>query len=202
MSRVSEGDARARAACGGFTAIELLLSVAIAVTTLGIAIPATSSALDDMRTSTAARYLAGRIVSARLDAVQRSAPVAFRFERIGGAYAFATFADGNGVRLTEMADGTDPPLTASERLSAHFAGVDFALTGGVPDLDGAVSAADGDGVRIGSARILTLGPDGTATSGTLYLRGRRGQYAVRVLGATGRVRLFQYRPGAREWKAR
>ena len=204
MRRGSNGGAHGRAACGGFTAIELLLSVAIVVTTLGIAIPATSSALEHTRTSTAARYLAGRIVSARLEAVQRSARVALRFERGEGGYTFAAFADGNGngVRTAEMADGTDPPLTASEQLSAHFAGVELALTGGVPDLDGAVSAADGDGVRIGSARILTLGPDGTATSGTLYLRGRRGQYAVRVLGATGRVRLFQYRPGAREWKAR
>ena len=38
------------------------------------------------------------------------------------------------------------------------------------------SAAALDGVRIGSARILTMSPSGTATSGTLYLQGRRAQY--------------------------
>jgi hypothetical protein len=50
----------------------------------------------------------------------------------------------------------------------------------VADVDGDRSTTT-DGVRIGSTRILTLGPDGTATSGTLYVRGRRGQFAVRIL---------------------
>jgi hypothetical protein len=57
-------------------------------------------------------------------------------------------------------------------------------------------------VRIGAARILTMSPDGTATSGTLYVQGRRAQYAVRVLGATGRTRVFKYDTGARTWISR
>ena len=52
---------------------------------------------------------------------------------------------------------------------------------------------------IGSSRILTLGPDGTATSGTLYVRGRRGQYAVRILGITGRTRVLRFHPGTGQW---
>ena len=64
-------------ACGsgagaGFTLIELLLFVAISATLLAIAVPLATSALDDMRTAMAARYLAGRILAARLDALQRS----------------------------------------------------------------------------------------------------------------------------------
>ena len=38
-----------------------------------------------------------------------------------------------------------------------------------------------------------MSADGTATSGTLYVRGRRVQYAVRVLGVTGRTRMLQYK---------
>lgn len=152
----------------------------------------------------AARHLAGRIIGARLDAVQRSARVALRFERVDHDYMVATYADGNrnGVRTAEIADGTDPPIAPGERLSDHFADVSFALSPGVPDLDGSRDAGGMDGVRIGTARILTLGPDGTATSGTVYIRGRQGQYAVRVLGATGRVRIFQYHSGAGEWIGR
>ena len=37
------------------------------------------------------------------------------------------------------------------------------------------------------------------TSGTVYVRGRRSQYAVRVLGATGRTRLLHYHTGQRAW---
>ena len=71
-----------------------------------------------------------------------------------------------------------------------FPGVHFELMPGVPDADGEGGTGE-DGVRIGSARLLTMSADGTATSGTLYIRGRRGQYAVRVLGVTGRTRMLQ-----------
>jgi hypothetical protein len=83
------------------------------------------------------------------------------------------------VRTAEIASGTDPFVTSPEFLGQRFADVQFGLAAGVPDLDGARQGNDGDGVRIsGSSRILTLGPDGTGTSGTLYLRGPRGQYAA------------------------
>jgi hypothetical protein len=80
--------------------------------------------------------------------------------------------------------------------------VRFGLRAHVPDLDGIRASADGDGVRIGTSRILSMGPDGTATAGTLYLRGRRGQYAVRVLGATGRTRVLRYEAGTDTWVTR
>lgn len=195
---------RGARADAGLTVVELLFSLAIVATVLGIAIPQTMSAMDEMRTAMAARYLAGKIVGARLDAVQRSTRVALRFEPADGDYTFATYADGNhnGVLTAEIASGTDPPLSRRQRLGDDFANVRFGLAAGVPDLDGTRQLEDGDGVRIGSAGILTLSPDGTATSGTLYIRGRRGQYAVRVLGATARTRIFQYHSGAREWIAR
>ena len=69
---------------------------------------------------------------------------------------------------------------------------------GYPDVDDQAGTG-ADGVRIGRARIETMSPDGTATPGTLYLHGRRTQFAVRVLGATGRVRVLEYLPGERQW---
>ncbi len=74
----------------------------------------------------------------------------------------------------------------------------FSFSQGLPDADGREGTGE-DGLRIGTARILTMSSDGTATSGTLYIRGRRGQYAVRVLGATGRTRMLQYDTGSRSW---
>ena len=60
----------------------------------------------------------------------------------------------------------------------------------------------GDPVRIGSSSLMSFTPLGTATPGTIYLRGRDGsQYAVRVLGATGRTRVLRDAPGTREWTA-
>ena len=200
----------------GFTTIELLMSVAIVATLMGMAIPLTTSALDEMRTAMAARYLAGRILGARVDALQRSTRVGLRFEpslpsaapigpEIGDIdYTVASYADGNrnGIRTAEILDGTDPLISASEHLSDHFPTVHFGLAAAVPDLDGVRQFDGGDGVRIGSPKILTLSPDGTATSGTLYVRGRQAQYAVRVLGATARTRVFRYQRGANRWVSR
>jgi prepilin-type N-terminal cleavage/methylation domain-containing protein len=201
---VAAGTTLAKADSRGFTLLEVLLAGAIVATVLSMSVPLTTSALDEMRTSMAARYLEGRIMNARMLAVKRSASVALRFEAVGRGYAIAEYADGNGngVRSTEIAAGIDPPLAPRQLLHEQFPTVVFGLRANVPDVDGTRSTADSDGVRVGSSRILTLGPDGTATSGTLYLHGRRGQFAVRVLGATGRTRVLRFDTGTRRWIAR
>ena len=67
----------------------------------------------------------------------------------------------------------------------NFTGVTFGIVEGVPDADGQ-PAAGSDGVRVGVSRLLTMNPDGTSSSGTVYVRGRdRSQYAVRVLACDG-----------------
>ena len=183
----------------GYTLIELLLAVSILATLAGIAVPLASGTVDDLRASGAARHMAARIATIRLDAVRRASTVALRFETDGADYRFTTFLDrdGDGVRAADVTRGIDVPLTSPERLDHHFAGTRFGLQPGVPDLDG--STASSDGVRIGSSSFLSTAPNGSATGGTLYIHGRRRQYAVRVLGATGRVRLFVYDRGARRW---
>jgi hypothetical protein len=187
----------------GLSLVELLFALATSVTVGALAMASTTAAIDEMRTAVAARYIAGRIGSARIDAVRRASAVALRFEAVDGDYVYAPYEDGNGngVRTAEIREGIDRPVGAFERLADKFPGVRFELAPGVPDADGQAGTG-GDGVRIGAARILTMSPDGTATSGTLYIRGRRGQYAVRVLGVTGRTRMLQYQPGNRTWLSR
>ena len=188
----------------GYSLIELLLATSIATTMIGIAVPLVSAAVDEMRVAMAARFLEGRIMNARMTAVKHSTRVGLRFEPVGRDYRFAEYADGNGngVRSTDIAAGTDPELAPGARLRDSFPSIVFGLRAGIPDLDGTTSASDTDGVRVGVSRILTLGPDGTASSGTMYVRGRRGQYAVRVLGATGRTRVLFFDSGTRRWKVR
>ena len=188
----------------GMSVLEIVFALAASATAMAIAIPAIDTTMDVLRTAMAARYVEGRIRSARMDAVRRSRAVALRFEATEpGDYAYAPFGDGNGngVRTTDIRDGVDPALGPAERLRDRFPGVAFALAPGLPDADGSEGTGE-DGVRIGTARILTMSSDGTATSGTLYIRGRRAQYAVRVLGATGRTRMLEYSAGSRSWIGR
>ncbi|HVL66780.1 MAG TPA: hypothetical protein VM364_05905 [Vicinamibacterales bacterium] len=186
----------------GYTLIEILLAVSLAATMAAMAVPLASQSLDGLRASAAARHVAARIATARLDAVRRSTTIALRFEQTGDDYTFALFVDGNGngLRAAEVTRGIDRALSAAERLGHQFPGAAFGLLPGLPDLDGVVGSTDG--VRIGASSFLSLAPNGSATSGTLYIRGRRSQYAVRVLGATGRVRVFHYDTGARRWISR
>jgi prepilin-type N-terminal cleavage/methylation domain-containing protein len=196
-------DRHRRFHASGFTLIEVLFAAAVATVLTGVALPLTGAAIDELRTLAAARYLAGRIVHGRMDAIRRSTSVALRFEPSSSDYAFTPYADGNGngVRAADIHRGVDPPVGTPQHLGDNFAGVHFGLLPGLPDVDGAPGGST-EGVRIGTARILTMSPNGTATSGTLYVQGRRAQYAVRVLGATGRTRILKYDTGAGTWISR
>jgi prepilin-type N-terminal cleavage/methylation domain-containing protein len=187
----------------GFTMIEVLFTLALAATVLSMAVPSSRDAIDALRTAGAARYLAGRLIEARIGAITRSACVGIRFEPDGADYRYVRYADGNanGVRSTDIALGIDTPLGRREQLSDTFPGVSIGLMNGYPDADDQPGTGS-DGVRIGRARIATMSPDGTATAGTLYLHGRRSQFAVRILGTTGRVRVLEYRPAEHAWVAR
>lgn len=187
----------------GFTLVELLFALALGVTLASIAVPLTTSSLDALRSSSAARYVAARVMDIRMEAVRRSAAVALRFQPAGEDYTFAAYVDGNGngVRTADILAGIDRQIGPVERIGDKFPGVRFALEPGCPDADGA-STSSTDGLRIGTARILTMTPEGTSSSGTLYLAGKGGQFAVRVLGATGRVRVLQFHPGERRWHTR
>ncbi len=183
--------------------VEILFALVLATTVVSVAIPSTRDAVDEIRTATAARYLAGRLAEARVSAVARSACVGLRFEPYRSDYRYGAYTDGNGngVRAQDIALGLDVPASGKELLKDKFPDVTFGLMNGYPDADG-VGGTGGDGVRIGKARIATMSPDGTATAGTLYLHGRRSQYAVRILGTTGRMRVLQYKPASRTWVER
>jgi Tfp pilus assembly protein FimT len=149
-----------------------------------IAAPAIAVSMDRSRTVAAARYLSGQMALARTHAVARSTNVALRFDWDGRDASIQMFSDGNGngVRTAEIDSGTDVALNAAVTLSALFPGV-------------VVGAPDGsDPVRFGSSDLLSFTPLGTATPGTVYMRGKGLHLAVRVLGATGRTRVLRYEP--------
>lgn len=179
-------------AAGGFTLLDVVFATAIMGILAAIAVPQTMGAVDRSRAWGAARYLAGRMALARMQAVGRSATVALRFSDAASGYGFDTFVDGNrnGIRTREIASGVDRPLDALVQLSGMFPGVVIGLA----------EDASGDPVRTGSSSLLSFTPTGTAMSGTVYIRGRDGsRFAVRVLGATGRTRVLRYVVPTAEW---
>ena len=154
-----------------------------------------------MAAAGAARYLAGRLHQVRAASLARGVHVALVFWEDGSDFCYATVIDGNrnGVRKAEIPTGTDRQVEPCERLSDHFEGVTFGIGPGVTE-PGSMSPLSGSPLRLGGSTVLSYGPDGAATSGTMYLRGRSGlQYAVRVLGATGRSRILRFETHSRQW---
>ena len=190
----------------GTTLAETMVATGIVVVAVGISVPLVTTGRDERRVMNAARYMAGRIMLARASAARSGATVGILFASAGDGVGFRSYVDGNGngVLSADITGGIDSPVEAEIRLGDHFAGVRFELSPAAPPIGDSSPAGTGaDPVRLGASDILSLTPLGTATSGTLYLRSREGhQAAVRVLGATARVQIFQFDFQTGGWRQR
>lgn len=187
----------------GYSIVELMFVLGLAATVTGIAIPQTLAAVDEVRTLGAVRYLTSRIHQARMEAIGRSESAGLRFEASGHSYTYGVYADGNrnGIRTADIADGIDPAIQRLERLPDLFPGVDFGALPGLPPVDPSAPAPGSDPVRLGSSDLLIFSPIGTATAGSLYVRGpRNAQYVIRIFGETGRTRTLKFDVHARRWR--
>jgi prepilin-type N-terminal cleavage/methylation domain-containing protein len=188
----------------GYSLLEVMMAITIMVIVGGAAIPLAHGTVDRSRAAGAANYVAGRLTLARFEAVRRSARVAIRFVERGDGYWLQTYIDGNrnGVRTSDIEGGIDTPITAEERLDYHFSGIAFGIQSGVTGID-AGPFNTSDPIQIGNTTLLSFSPTGSSTSGTLFIRGLRGhQFAVRVLGATGRTRILEFNFGQGIWLGR
>lgn len=187
----------------GYTLVELVVVVGLVCAVLTAAVPAFDAAADAAEASGAARYLSGVVARARLEAARSQRTVAVRFSRhVPVTFTVVIDGDGDGVRADDVAAGVDRTMRDADRLEDHFPRVRFGISGPVPGIDETrgLTAAD-DPVRFGAAAQVTLTPLGTATGGTAYLTSRAGvQFAVRVSGVTGRVRVLRYDHGRAAWR--
>jgi Tfp pilus assembly protein FimT len=188
----------------GAALIDMIVVVALIFILAAIAVPVVGGTLERERTIIGAQYLAGELQRARLESLKRAQAVAVRLEIVGGRTQFRLYADanGNGVLQKDIDKGTDPPLTPLQWLDDQARDIALRVNQTVTDVAGTASIAPGDDpLRIGSSALLTFSPLGSATSGTLYVAGHRGpQMAIRVFGATGRVRVLMFDAQARQWR--
>lgn len=186
----------------GAAAIDVVVSAALILVTAAVALPAVGGAMDREHALMGARYLAGLMQRARFEALRRGTSVALRFdpEDPGAVQLFAD-GNGNGVLQRDIDSGLDRPITAPDRLSDHARGVAPRINQGVRDAaSGVTLAAGSDPLRIGRTSLLSFGPGGTATAGTVYVAAGNGpQLAIRVFGATGRVRVLEFDAQAGRW---
>jgi type II secretory pathway pseudopilin PulG len=184
----------------GVTLIELLLVMALALTLTAIVVPLTANEMDAVRASHAASFLAARFQLARTQAVSRTASVAVAFDLTPGGWTIRSCIDGNGngVRRAEMRSGRDVCFDGPYDIDALFPGIVVGVDPTLRGPDGEAGSADP--VRFGASNMASFSPAGSCTAGTVYLRSAKGvQYAVRVSGVLGRLRLLRYDPASRQW---
>lgn len=183
-----------------FSLIELMLALGVGSILAAVAAWHTTAGVERYRAQGAVRYVAARLQAAREESVARGVFVAVRFEGTGPALRFTTYADGsrNGVSAQEIADGVDRMLGASGDLS-EFAGVEFGVEPGQVGPDGAVLTS-GDPIRFGTSRMASFSPSGTSSSGSVYIRSRRGgEYVVRVFGDTAKIQPLRFDRRRSQW---
>jgi hypothetical protein len=186
----------------GYSVIELLFTLGVLLTISAAVVPQTLAALDRHRLVGATRFVSTRLQQARLEAVVRATDVGIRFTVDARGYTMTWYEDGNsnGISSAEILDGTDRPVATEERLPEHFRDVDFGIVAGLSAIDPGDSRPTGDPIKFGASDIVTFTPYGTSSSGTLYLAGPGGrEAAVRLFGATGKVRALEYDRATATW---
>jgi len=184
--------------------MDIIIAASLCFLMAAIAVPVVGGTLERERTVIGARYLTGQLHRARLEALKRATSVAVRMEMVGERTRFRLFADGNGngVLQRDIDRGIDLPLAPPEWLDGQAREVSLRINQSVTDVSGVGSLEPGDDpLRIGNTSLLVFSPLGSATSGTLYVSASRGpQMAIRVFGATGRVRMLMFDAQARQWQ--
>lgn len=196
----------------GTSLLDLVFALALIGIVAALGVARLERAIADVRETGAARAFASRIRQVRAEAVRLSNAVGLQFVLTGSLAQFRAYADGNGngLRTREISAGVDPPIAPPETLADATGAVRFGLDGALPevsDTDGAgpsgsSAAGSADPLRLGSSNLLTFGATGSGSSGTIYLRGPTRQFAVRVYGTTGRIRLLEFDRASRAWVER
>jgi hypothetical protein len=187
----------------GAAFIDIIVATSLCFVMAAIAVPVIGGTMDRERTIIGVRYLAGHLQRARLESLRRARSVAVRIVIVGDRTQLRLFADGNGngVRQHDIDHGIDAPLSPPEWLDDQARDISLRINQDITDVSGATTLEPGDDpLRIGNTSLLSFSPVGGATSGTLYVAAQRGpQMAIRVFGATGRVRVLMFDARTRQW---
>jgi len=191
----------------GFTLIELLVVLAIAGALLTVGLPPLIDLSARLRLNLAADEMVGVLRRTRMRAVRDNAHVAVRFTEDEGRIVWAVYADGDGdgVRTRDIRRGVDPRLAAPRPLRRFDGSVWPGFPAGALPHDPSnphrrLHRRD-DPLRFGRSDLVSFGPLGTSTSGTLYLTtGERWTAAVRVYGASGKVRVLIHDADSGSWR--
>ena len=186
--------------------LEALIVLAILAALVLAAMPAAAAIRDGGRAAAAARAVATGFAAERWRAVARSRTGGLQFATVAGVWRWRGVDDGNGngLRTAEIRSGVDSFREEFRELAQEVPGTAFGFPPGGPYPEAppgtdTVRAGD-DPIRFGVSDVVSFSPDGSASSGTVYITdGKAGLSAVVLFGATARARVWRWDVRTRRW---
>jgi prepilin-type N-terminal cleavage/methylation domain-containing protein len=186
---------------GGFSLPELLVVLGIASTLVLIAIPAVSTALHRATLQAAAVHVLAILTDTQSEAEMEGRALGIRFTQAGGQWSYAVYADGNGngIRSSEIAAGTDRLVLPQRALFPAGSQVHPGFAEGITDIDtGQPFSPGASPITFG---ICTFAPGMTTSPGSIYLTdGSSVGIMVRCSGSSGRIRILHYNDIVAGWR--
>ena len=188
----------------GHSLLELLIVIAIIGLLVGIAFPAFSTYRRRNSMIAAAHELEATLRFVRSRAISRSTYAGIKFTGSGNKWTITVYddGDGDGIRnddirnLIETIVGHPKPLMPQLQV-ARIGLLPFAIK----DPDGDPLPPSKSPVQFGTADICSFSPIGAGTPGSIYVTDDvGGLYCIRVLGASGRVRILRYDANRKKWE--
>jgi prepilin-type N-terminal cleavage/methylation domain-containing protein len=176
----------------GFSAIELLIVIAVVLVLGGIALPQIVTITQTFRGDSAGSDLMSRLRSARETAIASR------------RYIQVTFVGGNQLQFFVISASNGPPAPVYVNPVALASGGQFLVFPGIPDTPMQFGNAAPIYINGQSGGPLTMyfspngsfvGPNFTPISGTVFVgipNMKNTAHAVTIVGGTGRVRLYTY----------
>lgn len=205
------GERSAFSANRGLTLPEVCLALCLLGLAAAVVLPYTAVLIDGARLSAASNRVTLLFRDLRYRAIARAncCGILFGLAADGGTVVYLVAEDGNanGIRRAEVESGVDPLVAGPVNLPAEHGGVRFGILdpGPVPVLPPGSGAIQNpaDPIRFGSSDLVSFTPNGTSSSGTVYLLSPRGRMrAVSLYGVTGRLRVWDYLPARGTWARR
>lgn len=187
----------------GFSLLEVLAVVTIMAIIALCAAPSFGSYRRRASVVSQANELREIFRAVRSRAIARSSHAGVKFVRSGELWTYALYddGDGDGIRTDDINSGVDPRYAGPKVLTQFHLAAIALLPYPIRDPDGDPLPPTSSPVQFNRSTICSFAAGGTGTPGTIYITDGGGElYAVRVYGASGRVRMLRYDGGRKRWE--